>query len=191
MFGKLHGLGGVGKKRLGQAAGCWNSIFSGPLCHSSSKELLGAAPSSLPIHTSVFQMTDGNPEPWEAREVSEPQSCLGALVPGREWGKMQAERVVWYASIPEPLLVTGDFTFHAQYSAPLYRAEGASMLSHFSRVWLCESTDHNLPGSSVRGILQARILEWITISFSRGSSPPRDWIQVSYFSCICRRVLYH
>ena len=34
--------------------------------------------------------------------------------------------------------------------------------------------DYSLPGSSVHGILQARILEWVAISFSRGSSPPRD-----------------
>ena len=39
--------------------------------------------------------------------------------------------------------------------------------------------DCSLPDSSVRGILQARILEWIAISFSRGSSWPRDWTQVS------------
>ena len=36
-----------------------------------------------------------------------------------------------------------------------------------------------LPGSSVHGILQARILEWVAISFPRGSSQPRDRIQVS------------
>ena len=38
--------------------------------------------------------------------------------------------------------------------------------------------DHSLPGSSVHGILQARILEWVAISFSRGSSWPRDqtWV---------------
>ena len=38
--------------------------------------------------------------------------------------------------------------------------------------------DYGLPGSSVYGILQARILEWVTISFSRGSSRPRDptWV---------------
>ena len=36
-----------------------------------------------------------------------------------------------------------------------------------------------LPGSSVHGILQARILEWVAITFSRGSSWPRDWTQVS------------
>ena len=44
---------------------------------------------------------------------------------------------------------------------------------------LCDPMDHNLPGSSIHGILQARILEWVAISFSRGSSPPRDRAQVS------------
>ena len=39
--------------------------------------------------------------------------------------------------------------------------------------------DCSLPGSSVHGIFQARILEWVSISFSRGSSQPRDWTQVS------------
>ena len=43
---------------------------------------------------------------------------------------------------------------------------------------LCDSVDCSPPGSSVHGILQARILEWVTISFSRGSSRPRDrsWV---------------
>ena len=40
--------------------------------------------------------------------------------------------------------------------------------------------DYSSPGSYVHGILQARILEWVAISFSRRSSPPRDWTQVSY-----------
>ena len=44
---------------------------------------------------------------------------------------------------------------------------------------LCDPMDCSLPGSSIRGILQARILEWVAISFSRGSSQPRDWTQVS------------
>ena len=38
------------------------------------------------------------------------------------------------------------------------------------------------PGSSVLGILQARILEWVAVSFSRGSSQPRDWTQLSHIS---------
>ena len=40
--------------------------------------------------------------------------------------------------------------------------------------------DSSQPGSSVHGIFQARILEWVAISFSRGSSRPRDQTQVSY-----------
>ena len=43
-------------------------------------------------------------------------------------------------------------------------------------LWLM---DCSLPGSSVQGILQARILEWVAMSFSRGSSQPRDLTQVS------------
>ena len=39
---------------------------------------------------------------------------------------------------------------------------------------LCDHMDCSLPGSSVRGILQARILEWVVVPFSRGSSQPRD-----------------
>ena len=39
---------------------------------------------------------------------------------------------------------------------------------------LCDPMDYSLPGSSVHGILQARILQWVAISFSRGSSQPRD-----------------
>ena len=48
--------------------------------------------------------------------------------------------------------------------------------------------DCSPPGSSVHGILQVRILEWVAISFSRGSSQPRDWTSVS---CIGRQILYH
>ena len=44
---------------------------------------------------------------------------------------------------------------------------------------LCDPMDCSLPGSSVHGIFQARILEWVAISFSRGSSWPRDRTQVS------------
>ena len=44
---------------------------------------------------------------------------------------------------------------------------------------LCDPMDCNLPGSSVHGILQARTLEWVAVSFSRESSQPRDRTQVS------------
>ena len=52
---------------------------------------------------------------------------------------------------------------------------------------LCDPMECSLPGSSVHGILQARILEWVAISFSRGSSQPRDGTQVHH----CRQILYH
>ena len=51
----------------------------------------------------------------------------------------------------------------------------------------CNPMDCSPPGSSVDGIFQARILEWVAISSSRGSSRPRDWIWVS---CIGRWILY-
>ena len=53
---------------------------------------------------------------------------------------------------------------------------------------LCDPMDCSLPGSSVHGIFQARILEWVAISFSRGSSRPGDRTQVS---CIVGRHFYH
>ena len=46
-----------------------------------------------------------------------------------------------------------------------------------SRPILCNPVGCSPPGSSVHGILQARILEWVAISFSRGSSRPRDQIR--------------
>ena len=56
---------------------------------------------------------------------------------------------------------------------------------------VCSPVDCNPPGSSVLGILQARVLEWVAIPFSRGSSRPRDGTCVSYVSRIGRRVLHH
>ena len=50
---------------------------------------------------------------------------------------------------------------------------------------LYDPMDCSLPGSSVPGILQARILEWVANPFSRGSFWPRDWTQVS---CIAGRL---
>ena len=47
---------------------------------------------------------------------------------------------------------------------------------------LCNPMDCSLSGSSVYGIFQARVLEWIAISFSRGSSRPRKWTPVSHIT---------
>ena len=60
-----------------------------------------------------------------------------------------------------------------------------------SSVTLCDLMDCSPPRSSVHGILQARILEWVAMPSSRGCSRPRDRTCVSSVSCIDRWVLYH
>ena len=57
-----------------------------------------------------------------------------------------------------------------------------------SGLTLFNPMDCSPPGSSVHGTSQARILEWVAISYSRRSSRPRDRIRVS---CIGKQVLYH
>ena len=55
---------------------------------------------------------------------------------------------------------------------------------------LCDPMNYSPPGSSVHGILLARILEWATISSPRESSGPTDQSAISYVSCIGRWILY-
>ena len=55
---------------------------------------------------------------------------------------------------------------------------------------LCDPRDCSPPGTSAQGIFQAIILEWVAVSFFRGSSWPRDWTHISYISCIGGRILY-
>ena len=55
----------------------------------------------------------------------------------------------------------------------------------------CSPMDCSPPGSSVHGILQARILEWVAISFSTRLSQSSDQIHVTCLSYIGRRILYH
>ena len=52
----------------------------------------------------------------------------------------------------------------------------------FSHVWLFATMDCSLPDSSVHGIFQARILKWVAIPFSRGSSWPRHRIRFSHIA---------
>ena len=55
---------------------------------------------------------------------------------------------------------------------------------------LCDSMEYSPLGSSVYGISQARILERVAISYSRGSSQPRNWNHISCVSFIGRWILY-
>ena len=53
-----------------------------------------------------------------------------------------------------------------------------------------QSMECSLPGFSISGMFQARILEWVAMSSSRRSSPPKDKTHTFYVSCIGRWVLY-
>ena len=87
------------------------------------------------------------------------------------------------------------YTF--KYSWPM-NWEGP--LTHGGFWWICESEvaqscptpcdpmNCSLPGSSVHRIFQARILEWVALSFSRRSSQPRDWTRVSCIGGRCSTI---
>ena len=102
---------------------------------------------------------------------------------GRSFG-FQADRMILLFS---GLVLIVSITFKVDYSL---------IWIIWIHIFVCESEvaqscltlwdpmDCSLPGSSVYGIFQARILEWVAISFSRRSSQPRDWTRVS---CIVGR----
>ena len=64
-----------------------------------------------------------------------------------------------------------------------YIESQVKLLSHVQLFVI--SMDCSLPGSSVHRIFQARVLEWVAISFSRGSSQPRGWTPISHIAGRC------
>ena len=56
---------------------------------------------------------------------------------------------------------------------------------------ICDPMACSPPGSSIHGILQARVLDWVASSYSRGHSWPKDWTHISCVSCIGRWILYY
>ena len=79
----------------------------------------------------------------------------------------------------------------AAYQAP--PSKGFSRQEYWSGLCLIlwDPMDCSPPASSAHRIFQARILEWVAISFSRGSSWPRDQTHITCLFCIDRRILYH
>ena len=99
------------------------------------------------------------------------------------WGWRQKE--LWLNFYPHGSLVA----FHLRSPALagcLSQAPHPTRVSQ-SRPILWDSMDYCPPGSSVCGIFQARILEWVAIPFSRGSSRPKNR---TWFSCVAQ-ILYH
>ena len=82
----------------------------------------------------------------------------------------------------DPLHTAENNWFWFETSCPKYTCLCAQSLR--SCPTLCDTLDCSPPGSSVHGILQSRILEWVAMPWSRVSSQPRDWTCISCISCI-------
>ena len=113
---------------------------------------------------------------------------------GRQWGMSEGprERMSWSKLKAETEIEIRKWQCKEgqglDCSKRIYIHTSCKLLQ--SCLTLCDPMDHSLPGSSVHGILQARILEWVVMPSSRGSSLPR----VSMVSCVSfigRRVVYH
>ena len=88
-------------------------------------------------------------------------------------------------------LSLGQALNYTKYTAWIHLFTLCVCLCDQSYPTLCDLMDYSPPSSSVHGIFQARILEWVAISFSRGSSWPRDQTHIPCVSCTDRQILYH
>ena len=81
----------------------------------------------------------------------------------------------------------------AVYCHPAYLTymQGVVCVCAQSCMTLCNPKDCSPPGSSVHGIFQAIIPEWVVISSSTGYSWSRNWTHISGVSCIGRHILHH
>ena len=110
------------------------------------------------------------------------QRLVGRKIEGRAFFPL-----VWNQSIPKRILdIILCLFYHAIVKFPLLFHCCACSAAQFCPT-LCDSLDCSPPGSFVHGISQARILEWVAISFSRGSSWLRDRSCVSCVSCTAGR----
>ena len=172
------------------------------------RELLGTLELCWPVHSPQWQQiisestdphTVGRKEDRTLENLSQMQLCLISAQPLQGWVPVSP----WVHCHsprehhkPPPSSQLGRSVHQPQSkmpepaSHPMQRGEKASWLQHpagaqsLSCVWLCNPMDCSPPGCSVCEFLQARILEWVATSASRGSSHPRDRTCVS---CITGR----
>ena len=138
---------------------------------------------------SGIQLSDKKKErmPFTATWVSEvAQLCLTLCDPMDCSRPGFSVHGVFQASVLEWVAIS----FSRGSSQPRARTQFSRIVDRRFTVWkerkvaqscptLCDPMDCSRPGFSVHGIFQARVLEWAAISFSRGSSHPRDRTQVS------------
>ena len=108
---------------------------------------------------------------WQPTPVFLPGESHGQRsLPGYRIHRVAKSQTQW---------VTHSFTF-INKSVTQQVMKNKNLKSKFGRFY--DPMDCSPPGLSVHGILQARILEWVAIPSSRGSSQPRDWTQVSHIA---------
>ena len=114
---------------------------------------------------------------WQPTSVFLPGEFHGqrSLVGYSPWGYRESDTTEW--------LTLSLFSWRKKGEMTTWWKSKREVAQSFPT--LCNPMDCSPPGSSVHGILQARILEWVAISFSRESSRPRDWIQVSRIAGRC------
>ena len=83
----------------------------------------------------------------------------------------------WFKISNNPIMNIYFYSKCRVWMEPILRKQKESEVAQ-SCPTLCHPVDCSPPGSSIHGVFQARILEWVSISLSRGSSQPRDWTQV-------------
>ena len=144
---------------------------------------------------------------WHPRDRSPPDSPIPGILQARtlEWVAISFSNAwkwkVKVKSLSHVWLLATPWTAAHQAPLPMEFARqenwsGLPLPSPFIAIakslqscpTLCDPMDCSSPGSSVHGILQVRILGWVAVPFSGGSSQPRDQ---TWVSCIDRQILYH
>ena len=97
---------------------------------------------------------------------------------------MESSRTCLHPQHLPQCLSHGRWMFNGRMNRHVCRMKVRVLVALFATVWLCNLMDCSLPDSSPHGILQARILNWVTIPFPRGSSWSRIQSQVS---CVAGR----
>ena len=102
----------------------------------------------------------------------------------------------WITLLIQGALFLQSVSFHPK--AKILKFKNTNIIHHFYCclvtklcLTLCDLMDCSLPGSSVHGVSQTRILEWVVIFFSKGSSQPRNSTHTSWISSVGRWILYH
>ena len=129
----------------------------------------------------MFLETAAEPveESWLLRKIR----CQTYRKPGSE-----AKSILCFISphktLDKPFVICWWVLICSQRMLPFLILSLSVKLSH---VQLWDSIDYSPPGSSIRGIFQARILEWVALSSSKRSSQTKDWTRISWFSYTAAR----